>query len=523
MYFKRINYILFSILFLCACNSDTDSNRAPTFANYGDPVGVDVYIIDKDSEEEQEWDYNLGNELRVMAFNRDNGDVIINDLYELKQGKVELGLIAGYIDFYFIAHEKYGGVDFVKQLNKIKNSSQVKELRENKIPNYMVQSGTDKVTQDFEGNKIEGLLAYGIYPNVRVAYPDGHDVNSDGIPIIPFPENKGEVKLSRGMAKVKIRIRRNTLDEEVKCSIDKIELNNIRKFGTALSSGEFTPTSDKDDFVDYNLDFGTIDYTLDKMVLGEVTCYVPEFILERYSDFSPMITVEGKGFDEVNTPITNKENTGVDKFQTLKGKPGVVGYTPSDDKPYDRRSLFRNVYYNIDLILGGDDGLSLDTEVGDWEDIHNTDHFGTYNPEKDDVILDVFEFSTLNRRPVIDKEKNELKMGFRFTQPEGSKWSIKQGDGYHFPIKKGKRTGRVERDGEINYITFKFNDKTTDKNPPMSTPLTFFLDGKNVPLEKVTVMKKNGLTGELEPIPLLDYLHKINDEKDKTITIYREK
>lgn len=254
----------------------------------------------KSINEDTEYFEDRVTELRLLVFNSVTGAMVFNDKLNFRNGfnrtSEPVKLEKGEHDFYFIANETSGGVDFIDALKSVDNVFKFKN-----DPRFWNLT----FNRDFKPSQNAGIVMSARYQKVNV--PAGYTKTNPW----PFKGTGFKVQLIRSFAKVELfftKTKEQDPDNETQKRITSVQLVKIpEKFSvppmdvkySSLFSNNLTQTA----VIDPSSSF---DYTKD--IVGTLIFYIPEFLREKTeaNNGNTAIIVKGKGFSDKFVPIDHQ-------------------------------------------------------------------------------------------------------------------------------------------------------------------------------------------------------------------------
>ncbi|MCD7936132.1 MAG: FimB/Mfa2 family fimbrial subunit [Tannerellaceae bacterium] len=332
---KRMIVLCLPVLLAIGCNKeDQGRNR-----HEGDSfISLSVRAASRSINQDEVYWEDRVDELRMLVFNPDNGEVVFNEKLYFPNGfevqsKAVL-LPVGTYNFYFIANETVYQGDFTDALLEIENESEF---------------GTDTrfaslaYHPDFtpDGTSTEGrFLMSAVYTNIAVT--EGGTETNPTLLAVP----NGRVELIRSLAKVEVVFRKKVLGSTVpENTITSVLLENVATtFSVPPIDEYYTGNS-----VSSNTgSLAGLDYTRDS--IGAVSFYIPEFLIPEGSTISTLLEINNQTF-----PIENDA-----AFSGLTSQRRTV-------PPLSTNSVIRNYHYIINAYIDGEGGIVIEVYVKPWQ------------------------------------------------------------------------------------------------------------------------------------------------------------
>ncbi|SUB88891.1 Major fimbrial subunit protein (FimA) [Porphyromonas macacae] len=332
---KRKNiFILWSclsFLFLsasCAKEDASDNHNIEAIPTY---FTTSLKSINEDTE----YFEDRVTELRLLVFNSATGAMVFNNKLNFRNGfnrtSEPVKLEKGEHDFYFIANETSGGVDFIDALKSVDNVFKFKN-----DPRFWNLT----FDENFKPSQNAGIVMSARYQKVDV--PDGYTKTNPW----PFKGAGFKVQLIRSFAKVELiftKTKEQDPDNETQKRITSVQLVKIpKKFSvppmdvkySSLFSNNLTQTA----VINPDISF---DYTKD--IIGTLVFYIPEFLREQTEsdDGNTAIMVKGKGFSDKLVPIDHQYFNDYNQ----------VGHRDLNISVLSKFCILRNTHYKLTFHL----------------------------------------------------------------------------------------------------------------------------------------------------------------------------
>lgn len=333
---KNTGYLLCLILFLTlSCvQDDPRKNNGPDEAMISLSLNASGYSINEDDEF---WEDRV-DELRMLVFQSDNGEIVFNqklyfpDGFSQKSKAVALPL--GTFNFYFIANETVYPDNFTEALISIDNESEF-------------QTDTRFTTLDYNPDFIpdatsrEGrFVMSAVYTDITVA-EGGTETNPA---VLPVPN--GRVELIRALAKVEVIFRKKVSGGEVPDqSITSVLLEQVasRLSVPPVDAAYNGPVESIPEGSLVGLDYG-------RDSIGSVIFYIPEFLVPTGGTMYTLLEINNQTY-----PIESDPE-----------KSGLI-LQRRDISNLSDYSVIRNYHYIINAYLDSAGGLQIITYVKDWQ------------------------------------------------------------------------------------------------------------------------------------------------------------
>ena len=402
-------------------------------------------------------------EIRLMAFDSNTGAAVYNAKLMFPNGDFNqlsnpVKLLPGTYDFYFIANETIGGIDFVNALNGVDNVFKFKtDIRFWNL-NY---------NPDFKPTATSGFIMSARYKGIAI--PGGYTATN---PLHFLPNGTG-VQLVRAFAKVELIVR-NALNEDnsVHLSnkrITSVQLINLpKKFSVPpIDVPYVTNFPNAEDLIDLTaVNPVTFDYNSE--VVGTLVFYIPEFLRGKNESDSgnTSIVISGSGFPTVTIPLDHQNFS--DYNQTELRDLNVESFS--------LKSILRNTDYRVNATLK-EHYLELEIEALAWELEQSSIEFSSsmqmaYAPSWNPVPPVIKIPYTTHEGGIYDVATFTFKM----SKPAGGMWKATLTNGLDFAFDPSSPTmGVAGVDYSIKIVALKSPASTT-----RSTEFYLMIDGKEV-------------------------------------------
>lgn len=276
-------------------------------------------------------------ELRMLAFRTDDGEVAFNQLLYFPNGFDQrsraVRMLPGTYDFYFIANETVYPDDFAEALEEISNVSEFTTDTRFLMIDYNPAFVPDGTTSDGR------MLMSAVYNAIAIE-SGGTEANP-----LPIPIPTATVELIRSLAKVEVIFRKRTAGSDVPDNtITSVTLGNV-------ASGFSVPPSDQyyTGAVESSLPASTTDFDYANDSIGAVTFYIPEFLVAEGGTRSTELQINNQAF-----PIQTDDN----KIGLLYQRRTVPGLS--------NNSVIRNYHYVVNVYLTVEGGPQIEVHVVPW-------------------------------------------------------------------------------------------------------------------------------------------------------------
>lgn len=308
---------------------EQDNNKTSLFLT----IRAATYSI---NEDDIYWEDRV-DELRMIIFEADGGDVVYNDKVYFPNGFGErsrsIAIDPGNYDFYFIANETVYPGNFVNALLSITNktdfTSDSRFLNLDYVPDFIPDGTSD-------GGR---FLMSAVYEDITIV-SGGTEANP-----LPLPLPTARVELVRSLAKIegifRKRVSGSTIPEG---TITSVYLDNVASAFSVPPLDEFytgnTETSGPASLENF-------DYSNDS--IGSVVFYIPEFLVQEGST----------SFTELNI------NNNLFPIETDDEKGGLAEQRRTVAS-LSNNSVIRNYHYIINAYINAEGGIQIYIYVEPW-------------------------------------------------------------------------------------------------------------------------------------------------------------